>query len=460
MQKVFDKKNKQKMNINHYYYYQVQGQLHVTQKKFCIFAVYTGLDIYWIKVERDDLFWENKMHRKLTNFYEDCILPEIIDPRFLRRMKLREPEYILEARKEKNIDNKKRQSDELDGDDEFQSENDDIDEIENERKRPRLSQNSSYSLTKYIEKIMQNVITNPSLRRVMLNGNINAAFYVTINGRNIYVVNTCPFDSYFELMVNGYEKFESFKNFINQQSEENKFFELIKQYVESNYNENLFYSRRIILFYEKTWGSRMDPSGTQIYCDTSANVIHNHLSSNDSNKPLFDCATQVMKCSSSPAKSCTYLKTINYFDITVRDIQLNAIRLLKSGYQNVEAALKVVHQFYNRSNQRCSRCKQNTMQTTFEFGSFIAINFEHLIVENNIKNSSQLPLTIKLENKEYDILGFIRYTGSSNGLGHFICYSYNKENKWEERDDTERNPKVLKDIPDDIQIAMAFYIKT
>jgi len=49
----------------HSYYYQIQGQMHVSKRKFCYFVVYTE---NWSKVqiiEYDESFWSNKMVRKL-----------------------------------------------------------------------------------------------------------------------------------------------------------------------------------------------------------------------------------------------------------------------------------------------------------------------------------------------------------------------------------------------------------
>ena len=34
------------------------------------------------KIERDNAFWDNDMKDKLTKFYNDCLLPELIDPRY------------------------------------------------------------------------------------------------------------------------------------------------------------------------------------------------------------------------------------------------------------------------------------------------------------------------------------------------------------------------------------------
>lgn len=90
------------MKRSHIYYYQVQGQLHITQREYCIFAIWTLLGLKMEKIVRDDTFWHENMEKKLTQFYEQCVLPEIIDPRRERNMPIRDPDYIIEAKKRKS----------------------------------------------------------------------------------------------------------------------------------------------------------------------------------------------------------------------------------------------------------------------------------------------------------------------------------------------------------------------
>ncbi|XP_070515096.1 uncharacterized protein [Cardiocondyla obscurior] len=99
LDKVFDKNNSNEMNKRHAYFFQVQGQLHITQRNCCIFAVWTPWGLKYVFVERDDIFWNTKMLPLLTKFYEDCLVPEIVDSRTARNMPIREPQYIIQAQK-------------------------------------------------------------------------------------------------------------------------------------------------------------------------------------------------------------------------------------------------------------------------------------------------------------------------------------------------------------------------
>lgn len=39
---------------------------------------------------KDDQFWKENMETRLIRFYKNCLLPELIDPRFKRNKELRE----------------------------------------------------------------------------------------------------------------------------------------------------------------------------------------------------------------------------------------------------------------------------------------------------------------------------------------------------------------------------------
>lgn len=62
---------------NHNYFYQVQGQLHVTQRDFCYFVVWTPKGFIYDKIMRDDEFFYN-IKEKLKTFYFNYYLPVIL----------------------------------------------------------------------------------------------------------------------------------------------------------------------------------------------------------------------------------------------------------------------------------------------------------------------------------------------------------------------------------------------
>jgi hypothetical protein len=86
-----------KLKYSDNYMYQVQGLLHITQRKWCYFVVWTPHGMLVDKVERDDSFYADKMNEKLCTFYKECLLPEIIDSRKARELSIRDPPTIIAA---------------------------------------------------------------------------------------------------------------------------------------------------------------------------------------------------------------------------------------------------------------------------------------------------------------------------------------------------------------------------
>ena len=78
---------------SHDIFYQIQGELHILEKNICLFAIWTSTQykMYVERIERDENFFVSKMKNRLTTFYHDWLLPEIVNPRLTRNMPVREP---------------------------------------------------------------------------------------------------------------------------------------------------------------------------------------------------------------------------------------------------------------------------------------------------------------------------------------------------------------------------------
>ncbi|KAK4881945.1 hypothetical protein RN001_005264 [Aquatica leii] len=92
------------VNKNHKWFFQIQGQLHITKRLYCYFAVWTPLGLKMEIIEKQDNFWNNRMLDKLQSFYIDCMLPELIDSRLDRNMDIREPSYVENAINKRKAD--------------------------------------------------------------------------------------------------------------------------------------------------------------------------------------------------------------------------------------------------------------------------------------------------------------------------------------------------------------------
>lgn len=88
-----DKTRFYQLKRNHNIYYDIQGQLHICEKETCLFVIWTSnrYKVFIERVEKDDNFFHEKMENRLISFYNDWLLPELIDPRLKRGMAIREP---------------------------------------------------------------------------------------------------------------------------------------------------------------------------------------------------------------------------------------------------------------------------------------------------------------------------------------------------------------------------------
>lgn len=73
----FDENNTFRLKRNHPYYYQVQGQLFISDKKYCYFVFWTPKGFLYEKIGQDIECW-NKMFPKLKLFYFEFMLPALL----------------------------------------------------------------------------------------------------------------------------------------------------------------------------------------------------------------------------------------------------------------------------------------------------------------------------------------------------------------------------------------------
>lgn len=74
----------------HNYFYQIQGIMAITQRKWCDFVIWTPKGISVERIAADTSFWE-KMVPKLDTFWNRAILPELAAPEHPHKRPIREP---------------------------------------------------------------------------------------------------------------------------------------------------------------------------------------------------------------------------------------------------------------------------------------------------------------------------------------------------------------------------------
>lgn len=80
---------KPKLKKSHPYYAQVQGQMGVTKREWCDFVVYTEKGLSIERIHFDELFWKDIVI-KLTDFFDNCLGPEIVSPLHVLGLQVRD----------------------------------------------------------------------------------------------------------------------------------------------------------------------------------------------------------------------------------------------------------------------------------------------------------------------------------------------------------------------------------
>lgn len=65
------------LNQAHHHYYQIQGQMGITEKKFCDFVCWSPKGLFIERVDYDPHFFES-LQPKLNKFFVEYVLPELL----------------------------------------------------------------------------------------------------------------------------------------------------------------------------------------------------------------------------------------------------------------------------------------------------------------------------------------------------------------------------------------------
>ena len=88
---TLDENNSIRLKHNSNYYYQVQGGLAITNRKWCDFVVWTPKGLSIERINADATFWTETMLPKLLAFYNTALLPELAAPEHPHGRPIREP---------------------------------------------------------------------------------------------------------------------------------------------------------------------------------------------------------------------------------------------------------------------------------------------------------------------------------------------------------------------------------
>ena len=87
---VLNSSGQLELKKTHPYFYQVQGSLAITGKEWCHFVLWTPKGLHLQTVRADPGFW-TPVRRRIVQFYNRAVLPELVLPRYSVGQPVREP---------------------------------------------------------------------------------------------------------------------------------------------------------------------------------------------------------------------------------------------------------------------------------------------------------------------------------------------------------------------------------
>lgn len=246
---------------------------------------------------------------------------------------------------------------------------------------------------------------------VLQNGLLSDLDKILLGTKLVRVVNTCAFDSVFQVFLAACAEYECLLNFIKIHND-NSFFNMLKSNVNRKFSTNIYQERANIL--SKIFKIKSQGLHTGIVnCVTAAYEMYEHLV-----KKSVDITEK---------KSCFKCGHSEISRKTVLIINSNQIKLPTIIYETLV------------KNRRCSvpDCGGDTFKLTESCGRFIGCD---VMVSQNFKmNISEIAqnliIIINSEKVTYSLLGFINFYPSSTGLAHFTGFYKNKQGVWTEFND-------------------------
>ena len=139
---------------------------------------------------------------------------------------------------------------------------------------------------------------------------------------------------------------------------------------------------------------------------------------------------------------CVNCKFTNYTFQAFSILNLSIMNQNNEQIPTLERAIKYYEFKYYHKNEKdfiCSNCNESciiTQSVIISFPKILIINFKRIGERNFYNHNVQVPTTLKLNNYEYKLTGFIKHIGGANS-GHNIAICKNFfDNEWYVYDDS------------------------
>lgn len=256
------------------------------------------------------------------------------------------------------------------------------------------------------------------------------------------LANTCAYDSVFEIFVSIFLKHEEFQFYVLGQIE-SKFFMAIAGYVENQFDLNYFYRQRVDVL-------------------LNLNLVSDNLACTSTIQDLMDKLFQgserdfyrlVRECD-----SCKNTRDIcNVCFNFGHDI---GIKYVKNGAETLASAIMESSKNDCKTIRTCSVCNSRSVVTRIEYGSMLFVDIENCYIYGSPLIAQNTPKRIQINAAEYQLVGFVEFSGNPSSVGHFIANFYDFETeKWEVRNDLADAASTKDNIEPGKKPSLLIYIR-
>ena len=255
---------------------------------------------------------------------------------------------------------------------------------------------------------------------ILRNG--NNCNLVHLNGEKIYIQNTCAFDALVEVLTSAYCNYSTFKNWIDENSD-NIFFMFVKKYAMENINNSVYEERGAILC------TIFENCNNIVDCTTNVNELFTRL------------VTDI--CSVEENRICGKCQVKSSKLFVVDLISTPTTEDFKQNFDNFVA------QYFSVQTRTCKTC-QSALQLKREPKSYVFIDTEIFFQINKINEIllNSIPEKFQIEDALYVLSGIVCHSP-----GHYTAYCRNTIGAWTVHNDISQklrkisNKKTLKVFP-------------
>lgn len=289
-------------------------------------------------------------------------------------------------------------------------------------------------------------------RNLILNGlNFDIQmFSIGDNWRLLKFLNTCPFDSIFEILSTLYMECQSFAQDVQNHKSVNEtnFLKAIINYYETYFNSELMYQIRANILHPM-YTSDVTQFSMEVECaDNVIRAFEKCLTS-------FPCVLQKNTCSKCPYKSDRSLYSVtsspdDFFNVGITKLE-----------SIIQAYVK------DDTSAFCLGCQANVGIRKFEISSYLAVDLEYLHERRNASmfqnrtvkpltfttNFNEIPVLMEIKDRTFELKGVICFEGdpsqeprnykkSTKLIMHYKAYTFGSNGRWTLYNDRDRDEAI------------------